>query len=487
MQINPSVSRPILPQKKNLQSHWGNLKGSSAAWAILNAAQELNEPVLLITTDSLQASQLEDDLNFYGRELKQRVPISVFPDWETLPYDQFSPHHDIISQRLAVLNGLPTLKQGILIVPIATLMHRLPPMSYLLGNLFSMRCGDKINLDEFRHRMEMSNYQHVTQVMEHGEFTIRGSIIDLYPMGSTLPYRIELFDDDIDTIRSFDPDTQRSQKPIKEIKLLPAKEFPLTEDAITRFRQSWRSKFSSNPRHCVVYDDVSNGIAPAGIEYYLPLFFEKTAVFFDYLPQNALIIHAGNTHETSEIFWREIKERFEQNNYDITRPILPPQDMFVANNEIFAAMREFRQIHLSQDILKEQAANTNYATDVPAEFLIDRKAAQAFATLQQHIEAHPQQRILFCAETRGKMDFLASHDFEDIISVIDGRSELIDEVKQSEGELKQYLVNSFHAIHNNRSFHDALPGHFVQYGALADERIDLMVQKTAQIAQCLER
>lgn len=266
--VNPL--HPPIPDPSKQRLVWGNLSGASMGLALSSLVTESQQPIVIITADSLTAMRLEYEIPFFQ---KQSLPVIHLPDWETLPYDHFSPHQDIISNRLSALNQIPYLEQGVIITPVTTLMHRLTPRDFLEGNLFLLKKGDKLNIDTTRLRLEKAGYHCVNQVKEHGEFAVRGSIVDLFPMGSEWPYRIDLFDDEIDSIRTFSPETQRSSDKVDKIEMLPAKEFPLHDDAIEFFRQNWRSQFTGNPLNCPVYQDITEGICTPGIEYYLPLFF----------------------------------------------------------------------------------------------------------------------------------------------------------------------------------------------------------------------
>lgn len=393
---------PPLPIKTNEQLRFGNLHGSSLALLISNLARKNTALTLIVTPDKLLANQLEQALQFFAPNLN----ILNFPDWETLPYDNFSPHQEIISQRLLTLAQLPTLTQGILIVPVTTLLQRLAPREYLAGTSFAIDKGDKINLDEMRQRLEQSGYRCVTEVTDHGEFAVRGSILDLYPTGSQLPYRIDLFDNEVDSIRTFDPDTQRSVEITNKIHLLPAREFPLTEDSITYFRQSWREHFAGNPTLCPLYQDVSQGFCPSGIEYYLPLFFPQTATLLEYLPNNSTLIQIENIHQQAEHFWLEIRERYEQNRYDITRPLLSPNKIYLATDELFAKLNTFPQIITQKESVTEGAGRFNFATLSSPDLIINNKVAHPLGTLQDFLTTTSSHRILFCAETLGRREAL---------------------------------------------------------------------------------
>jgi transcription-repair coupling factor (superfamily II helicase) len=398
---NSSPLQPPMPNNAPQRLIWGNLTGSSLGLAISRLIANSQKPVVIITPDMAIATQLEYEIRFF----QQDTQIIPFPDWETLPYDQFSPHQDIISARLAALNQIPALTHGAIITPISTLMHRLTPREFLTGNLFIFKTGDKLNINDSRKNLEKAGYRCVNQVREHGEFAVRGAILDLFPMGSELPYRFDLFDDEIDSIRTFSPDTQRSLEKIDKIALLPAKEFPLNDDAIELFRQNWRSQFSGNPLNCSVYQDISEGICPPGIEYYLPFFFEKTATLFDYLPPDALIITINEIHPKAEEFWHEVRERYDQRAHDIIRPILTPQQSFISVPEIFSAIQNYSNIKILATPVSENQNQTNFATQPAVILSVNHKATRPLLELENFLASY-QGRVLFCAETAGRREVL---------------------------------------------------------------------------------
>ena len=309
-----------LPTQPADTRSWGNLSGSATSLAVHHAISQQAGLTLVITPDSSAADQLERELVFFRAD--SGYEVLSFPDWETLPYDSFSPHQDIISQRLTTLYRLPQVTQGVLIVPITTLLHRLPPQSFVVNNSLLLKVDEIFAVQATRQRLAAAGYRQVDTVHEHGEFAVRGAIMDIFPMGSTEPVRIDLFDDEIEQLRLFDPETQLTTAQVNEITLLPAKEFPFDEQAIVDFRQHWRSRFEGEPGSCPTYQDVSNGIATAGLEYYLPLFFDACASLLDYLPEQTLICTTGDIRQASEHFQDEIKLRYEDRRYDIERPIL---------------------------------------------------------------------------------------------------------------------------------------------------------------------
>jgi transcription-repair coupling factor (superfamily II helicase) len=306
-----AILNPPIPNTVRDRFVWGNLHGASLGLALSALLEKSKVPVLIVAPDTLTSSRLEYELRFFH----QSQNIIHFPDWETLPYDQFSPHQDIISERLASLHQIPHLQQGAIITSISTLMHRLAPREFLEGHTFLLKEKDTFDIESACLRLTKVGYQRVDQVREHGEFAVRGSIVDLFPMGVDAPFRIDLFDDEIDSIRTFSPENQRTLDKVEQIQLLPANEFPLNAQSIELFRQAWRQAFSGNPLNCATYSDVTEGICTPGIEYYLPFFFKETATLFDYLPNNCLIIQLGETFKKAEEFWHEAQTRYQQRRY----------------------------------------------------------------------------------------------------------------------------------------------------------------------------
>ncbi len=396
--------RPPLPTPSNPSIAWGGLQGASTGLALARAIEQNNGPVLIITPDTLTANQLTEELAFFQNQ-KNPSPLLFFPDWETLPYDIFSPHKDIISERLATLYRIPSLKKGAIIAPISTLMCRLAPRDFLDGTVFLLKKGDILRLDTIRGRLQKAGYHCVEYVREHGEFSVRGAILDLFPMGSNTPYRLDLLDDEIDSIRTFSPDTQRSIDAINEIALLPAKEFPLDARAIILFQQQWKTHFDSNPEYSALYQEILQGIASPGIEYYLPLFFEKTATLLDYLPDHSLVITVDAVHTTAERFWQEISTRHAQRASNITRPLLAPKELFIPVPLLFSQMQEHLQISVQKESLKTHSHHFNFNTEQPISLKADHAATKPLHALQTFI-AHNTSRILFCAETAGRREVL---------------------------------------------------------------------------------
>ncbi len=390
----------ISTQDNRLQ--WGGLIGCSRGLSISQIYEQNKQPILVITANIHQAELLAQEIKFFSG---CAASVNLFPDWETLPYDHFSPHQDIVSERLALLAKLPSQTSGIILANAATLMPRLLPQSYLSANSLLVKIGDKLNLENMRLNLVNNSYRNVGQVMEHGEFSVRGSIIDLFPMGSLKPFRIEFFDDEIETIRSFDPDSQRTLQKIDKIDLLPAREFPLNEKAIEDFRGAWRTRFSGNPIDAPLYQQISNAEAATGIEYYLPLFYKTTSSFFDYLPQNTLIILAEDIKASIDQYWLEITHRHEQLKYDITRPLCEPNEIFLTPDELFSELKPHPQIKFSQSKKSHYQFNISLAPDLT----INHRHKEPLQKLSQYMEEYkrnPKARLLFCAESTGRRETL---------------------------------------------------------------------------------
>lgn len=394
-------------QQVGQRRFWGQLYGSSDALAIAEAAMASDAPMVVVTPDTPSAQRLEHAIAFFCKETHEEasLPVLTFPDWETLPYDVFSPHQDIISDRLATLARLPKLTRGVLIVPVATLLHRLAPTYFLDGNCFLIDLGQTLELEATRTRLDAGGYRCVSQVIEHGEFAIRGSIIDLFPMGHSQPFRIELFDDEVESIRTFDPETQRSIEKVDNIRLLPAREFPFTQEAITKFRHAYRTQFEGDLQSNTIYNEVSNGNTPPGIEYYLPLFFDETHSLLDYLPDNHIIITCDGSSEAVNAFWIDVEERFEQGRHDTSRPLLPPNQLFLRENEFFEYLGKQARIEIQHFKTEDKPGATNFPTKAPPQLTLDVRAEQPSARLMAFL-AEFDGRVLFCAESTGRRETL---------------------------------------------------------------------------------
>jgi transcription-repair coupling factor (superfamily II helicase) len=401
---------PPLPRAGQQRAYWrAPYSASALALGIAETARGHDGLVLAVARDTHAAQSLEQDL----RVLAGDLPVLHFADWETLPYDLFSPHPDIISQRVAALYRLPSTARGVLVVPVSSLMQRLPPPSWIAGNALDLKKGQKLDLDVEKRRLEGSGYRNVPQVLDPGDFAVRGALLDLFPMGSDVPFRIELFDDEIDSLRSFDPETQRSDHPVDSVKLLPAREFPLDAASAKRVRETLRERFEFDPRHCPLYQDLKEGGAPAGIEYYLPLFFEKTATLFEHLPAESLIVLCEGVDVAAETFWSQTSERWEQRRHDVERPVLTPEEIFLAP----ASLREQWNRRLRIDVCGRE--HPRYAEAVamaeqPAPVLPwVQKNETPGAALTSFLGNYPG-RVLLTADSAGRrealMEVLAAAD-----------------------------------------------------------------------------
>ncbi|OCX16870.1 transcription-repair coupling factor [Stutzerimonas xanthomarina] len=391
---------PPMPAASGKQT-WGNLPGAALSLAIAESASSAKRFTLLLTADSQSAERLKEELAFFAPEL----PVLHFPDWETLPYDVFSPHQDIISQRIAALYQLPELTHGVLVVPITTALHRLAPKRFLLGSSLVLDVGQKLDVEQMRLRLEAAGYRCVDTVYEHGEFAVRGALIDLFPMGSTLPYRIDLFDDEIETLRTFDPENQRSIEKVDSVRLLPAREFPVKKESVTGFRARFRERFDVDFRRCPVYQDLSTGITPAGIEYYLPLFFDETSTLFDYLPEDTQVFSLPGIEQAAEQFWKDVRNRYEERRVDPERPLLPPADLFVPVEDCFARLKLWPRVVASQEDVETGIGRERFPASVLPELAIEAKASEPLGALRRFLDEFPG-RVLFTAESAGRREVL---------------------------------------------------------------------------------
>ena len=397
------ILTPSIPTGHDRQE-WTGLNGYSLPLAVANLAQNHGSLVVVITPDMQSAELLQEQIEYFSANSLLRV--TTLPDWETLPYDKFSPHPDITSARLATLYGLADMQRGLLIVPVQTLLQRLPPSEYIYQNSLILKTGDTLRIDAMRARLDSAGYRCVSQVMEHGEFAVRGSLLDIYPMGNKLPFRIDLFDEEIDSIRTFDCDTQRSLETVKSIRMLPAREFPMHEEAIRLFRRRFRAAFAGDPQNCQVYREVSQGNAPAGIEYYLPLFTEHTSTLFDYLPGDACLLQVDATDTACEKFLEQLQERHEARRHDVERPILTPDQLYIDHHELLSRMHNYPCIE--HGLFKRTGTPhpvVDYSVSVPGDVRIRPRGNQPAAALQTFIDSFPG-RILITAESTGRRETL---------------------------------------------------------------------------------
>ena len=379
----------------------------------------------IVTADATDAQRLLDEIAFFEPGLR----CALFPDWETLPYDSFSPHQDLISERLATLwrlLGGPGRGAGagvdLVLVPATTALYRLAPPAFLAAYTFAFKARQKLDAAQLKAQLTLAGYSHVTQVVSPGEYAVRGSLIDLFPMGSAMPYRVDLFDDEIDSIRSFDPDSQRSLYPVPELRLLPGREFPMDDDARVRFRARWRELLEGDPTKSRIYKDIGNGVATAGIEYYLPLFFDQTATVFDYLGAQATLVLHGDLEGAFRRFWQDTRERYRLVQADPERPALPPEALFLGPEQFFVCANAHAQLALrpGQD---QDWAEIGGLPDLT----VVRGGDEPLARLKAHLTGSTQ-RVLVLAESDGRrtslLDFL--HASALVAPVFDSLQEFLD-------------------------------------------------------------
>ncbi|MGB5103919.1 MAG: hypothetical protein WBO04_11465, partial [Steroidobacteraceae bacterium] len=370
------------------------------------AASRNPTPILVVARDASEASRLEEELRFFAAP---GLPILAFPGYETLPYDQFSPHPDIISQRLRTLSRLPTLRQGIVITDLATALQRLPPRNFIDGHSLVLAVGEDLDLDAFRLRLTAAGYASVPQVATPGEFAIRGSLFDVFPMGSEAPLRIDLFDRQVDSIRSFDPESQRSSDKLARLELLPAREFSLATESAREFRRRFRTRFEGDLTRMPLYRDVGEGLAAAGIEYYLPLFFDATASLFDYLPAGGIVALPADYGVLLQSTWQSIEERHEERRYDIEHPVLAPAEVFLALDDWTASAGARPRLLLQDGPLEATVTDEETCVDLGASEAppsrLDQRREETIRAFATQLGASPG-RVLIAAESPGRRELL---------------------------------------------------------------------------------
>ncbi|MFJ5336542.1 transcription-repair coupling factor [Pectobacterium sp. CHL-2024] len=397
----PENYRYSLPPKAGEQRLLGQLTGAACAVECAEIIERHAGLVVLIAPDMQNALRLRDEIQQFTDQ-----HVTTLPDWETLPYDSFSPHQEIISTRLSTLYQLPNMTRGVLILPVNTLMQRVCPHSFLHGHALVLKKGQRLSRDKLRSQLEQAGYRSVDQVMEHGEYATRGALLDLFPMGSEEPYRIDFFDDEIDSLRLFDVDTQRTLNEVPHINLLPAHEFPTDKTAIELFRSQWREQFEVRRDAEHIYQLVSKGVWPAGIEYWQPLFFsEPLPSLFSYFPTNTLIVNTGNIEQSAERFWQDIQQRFESRRVDPMRPLLPSDSLWLRVDGLFTELKAWPRVQLRTDTLPEKAANVNLAYLPLPELAIQHQQKSPLDALRRFIEQFEGQ-IIFSVESEGRRETL---------------------------------------------------------------------------------
>jgi len=393
-------SLPLANGAGNKQ-RWGGISGAGSSLLLARAASQSDSLTLVVTENTQQAERLQQEAVFF---CDNNTALLEFPDWEILPYDNFSPHQDIISTRLTTLAKLSDAGKALLIIPVSTLLHRIVPATYIKGMTLNLATGQQMDLAIMRRELESAGYLCVESVYEHGEFAVRGSILDIFPMGGNKPVRIELFDEDIESLRHFDPETQLSSNKIDAVKLLPGKEYPLTESGITKFRQNFREQFDIDVRKCPLYEDISRGVSVAGIEYYLPLFFDEVSTLFDYLPADTRIFSVGEIEDAADLFWHDVKLRYEDRKVDPDRPILAPEKLFLKTDELFNGLGQFPWAALHPSHTNGDHAVLPVKSIPPLD--IEHKGEAPLARLQSFLDSAKNQAVLFCADSPGRREAL---------------------------------------------------------------------------------
>jgi transcription-repair coupling factor (superfamily II helicase) len=396
------IPAPIAVPATGAAAGWGRLIGASASLAAAELAQNVDRPVLMLADDPRHADQLEAEIRFFaGPDL----PVLHFVEWETLPWDSFSPHQDIISQRLSVLAALPNTRKGIVVAAASVLQQRLPPLDYVAARTLSLSTGQALDREVFTDALIAAGYYRVPQVSEHGEFAVRGSLIDIFPMGAHTPVRIDFFGDEIESLRYFSEVTQLSGDNVDTIRVLPAREVPLDADAVHGFRDRYRERFEGQPGKSRVYRDISDGIAHGGIEYYLPLFFDSTATLLDYVPDDCVILAPAALESLLQQFWADAGERFELCSLDAERPILNVDETFLAPESVPQRLNDFAHIAYSAQSLAEEAGVVNFDTRLPPAMKIEARYEDAAASLMQFLQTF-DGRVLFSTDSPGRREQL---------------------------------------------------------------------------------
>ncbi|NYA26895.1 transcription-repair coupling factor [Haemophilus haemolyticus] len=424
--------QPDIPTQPNDHKILGNVLPGADALAISEIAEQNQNLTVVVTPDTRSAVRLSRVLS----ELTSQN-VCLFPDWETLPYDTFSPHQEIISSRLSALFHLQNAKKGIFLLPISTLMQRLCPPQYLQHNVLLIKKGDRLVIDKMCLQLEAAGYRAVEQVLEHGEYAVRGALLDLFPMGSAVPFRLDFFDDEIDSIRTFDVDTQRTLDEINSINLLPAHEFPTDDKGIEFFRAQFRETFGEirrDPEH--IYQQISKGTLISGIEYWQPLFFSEMATLFDYLPEQTLFVDMENNQMQGERFYQDAKQRYEQRKMDPMRPLLPPEKLWLNVDEVNRRLKSYPRITFKAEKVRSSVRQKNLPVAALPEVTIQSQQKEPLGQLRQFIE-HFKGNVLFSVETEGRRETLL-----DLLSPLKLKPKQIQSLEQAENEKFSLLVSS---------------------------------------------
>lgn len=450
--------QPDIPTQPNDHKILGNVLPGADALAISEIAEQNQNLTVVVTPDTRSAVRLSRILS----ELSSQN-VCLFPDWETLPYDTFSPHQEIISSRLSALFHLQNAKKGIFLLPISTLMQRLCPPQYLQHNVLLIKKGDRLVIDKMRLQLEAAGYRAVEQVLEHGEYAVRGALLDLFPMGSAVPFRLDFFDDEIDSIRTFDVDTQRTLDEITSINLLPAHEFPTDDKGIEFFRAQFRETFGEirrDPEH--IYQQISKGTLISGIEYWQPLFFSEMATLFDYLPEQTLFVDMENNQTQGERFYQDAKQRYEQRKVDPMRPLLSPEKLWLNVDEVNRRLKSYPRITFKAEKVRSSVRQKNLPVAALPEVTIQSQQKEPLGQLRQFIE-HFKGNVLFSVETEGRRETLL-----DLLSALKLKPKQIQSLEQIENEKFSLLVSS---LEQGFIIEQSLPVAIIGEANLLGERI----------------
>ena len=450
--------QPDIPTQPNDHKILGNVLPGADALAISEIAEQNQNLTVVVTPDTRSAVRLSRVLS----ELSSQN-VCLFPDWETLPYDTFSPHQEIISSRLSALFHLQNAKKGIFLLPISTLMQRLCPPQYLQHNVLLIKKGDRLVIDKMCLQLEAAGYRAVEQVLEHGEYAVRGALLDLFPMGSAVPFRLDFFDDEIDSIRTFDVDTQRTLDEINSINLLPAHEFPTDDKGIEFFRAQFRETFGEirrDPEH--IYQQISKGTLISGIEYWQPLFFAEMATLFDYLPEQTLFVDMENNQTQGERFYQDAKQRYEQRKVDPMRPLLSPEKLWLNVDEVNRRLKSYPRITFKAEKVRSSVRQKNLPVAALPEVTIQSQQKEPLGQLRQFIE-HFKGNVLFSVETEGRRETLL-----DLLSPLKLKPKQIQSLEQIENEKFSLLVSS---LEQGFIIEQSLPVAIIGEANLLGERI----------------
>lgn len=425
------MSDITLPQKSGETRIFGQLVNSALSLCCADIIRKYDGLVVIVTDDMQQTSRIHEELKQFST-----LPTLLFPDWETLPYDSFSPHQDIVSERLACFHQLLNMRKGALILPVNTFMQKVCPTNYLGGHVFIMQRGMQISREHFRMQLENAGYRSVSQVIAHGEYATRGALFDIYPMGSELPYRIDFFDDEIDSIRTFDTDTQRTINEIDKIQLLPAHEFPFDKQSIELFRSQWRERFDVRLEAESIYQQVSKNILPSGIEYWQPLFFNEPLIsLFSYFPTNTLILNTKNIEPAAHKYWQDINHRFESRKVDPMRPLLAPQKLWATVEELFAGFKAYPRITLTSETLPEnQKKQINQSYISLPDLAIQIQQKEPYQQFQQFLSDFTG-KIIFSVESEGRREAL-----QDILNRLKIYPKTIKQYQDCQSDKEQFFL-----------------------------------------------